>query len=239
MNMKSMTSVHTEKLGLQAYFGQVYRYMAGGLGLSAFVAWFSVRPPFLSWFYSVSSTGKIGYSLLGWLAVFSPLILIFMISKALRQLNIPRAQSLFWLFSALMGVSLSNIFLLFSGTDIFQAFLVSSGMFLGMSFYGFSTQRSLSGWGRFLMMGLVGVILSLLLNLFLHSGPFALAINLISVAIFVGLTAYDTQRLKAIYDGTDSASISQAKALSGALALYLDFINLFQLMLNFMGNNRR
>ena len=239
MNTYPMTSTAKENAGLQAYFGQVYRYMAAGLGLSAFMAWLSVRPPFLSWFYSFSETGTVNYSLLGWVAIFSPLILIFMISKALNQLNVVKAQGFFWLFSALMGVSFGNVFLLFSGSDIFQAFLVTSGMFLGMSFYGFSTKRSLSSWGRFLVMGLIGVVLSLILNFFLKSGPFALALNLISVVIFVGLTAYDTQRLKAIYNGSDSAAISQAKALSGALALYLDFINLFQLMLSFMGNDRR
>lgn len=238
MRSYSIQNRVSESFGLKAYFGKVYNYMAGGLALSGLIAWLSVQNLFLRLFYSISPQGQVSYSLLGWIAIFSPLILIFMISNALRNLNIQRAQILFWTFSALMGVSLGNIFFLFAGSTIFQAFLVTSGMFLGMSLYGYTTKKSLASWGSFLMMGLIGVILTSLINLFFHSGAIAWATSVIAVVIFVGLTAYDTQRLKDIYNGSDSASIQEAKALSGALALYLDFINLFQLILHFMDNRR-
>ena len=238
MRFNSIALKTKDQSGLKAYFNRVYNYMAGGLALSGIVAWLSTQGAFLRAFYSVSPTGQVSYSLLGWIAVFSPFILIFMISSALKQLNIPKAQTLFWGFSALMGVSMGNIFFLFSGSTIFQAFLVTSGMFLAMSLYGYTTQKSLANWGSFLIMGLFGVILVSIVNLFFHSGALAWATSIIAVVIFVGLTAYDTQRLKDIYNGADSVSLQQAKALSGALALYLDFINLFQLVLHFMNDRR-
>ena len=238
MRSNSIVLKSKDQTTLKAYFGKVYNYMAGGLALSGIVAWLSTQGPFLRAFYSVSERGQVGYSLLGWIAVFSPFVLIFMISSALRQLNIPKAQALFWGFSALMGVSMGNIFFLFSGSTIFQAFLVTAGMFLGMSLYGYTTHRSLADWGSFLIMGLMGVILVSVVNLFFHSGALAWATSLIAVVIFVGLTAYDTQRLKNIYSGSDSVALQNAKALSGALALYLDFINLFQLILHFMNDRR-
>lgn len=223
--------------GLRAYFGRVYNYMAGGLALSGLMAYVTVHTPLIRAFYHVSPQ-SVSYSLLGWVAILSPLVLILMISSSLNRLNTARAQGLFWLFSALMGVSLSNIFFLFSGAEIFQAFLITAGMFAGMSLYGYTTHRSLAGWGSFLMMGLIGVILASIVNLFFQSGSLNFGLSILSVLIFVGLTAYDTQKLKMMYDSNASDEVHQAQAISGALNLYLDFINLFRLVLYFLHNRR-
>ena len=223
--------------GLRAYFGRVYNYMAGGLALSGIVAYLVANTDLIKLFYRVTPQGAT-YSILGLIAIFSPLILIFMISSAINRLNTARAQGLFWVFSALMGVSLSNIFLFFSDVAIFQAFLITAGMFAALSLYGYTTGRSLAGWGSFLFMGLIGVILASLVNMFLQSGSLNFGLSVLSVVIFVGLTAYETQKLKMMYSASDSEDMQQAKAISGALSLYLDFINLFRLVLYFMGNRR-
>ncbi len=223
--------------GLRAYFAKVYNYMAGGLALSGIVAYLAAKEPFINWFYQITPQG-IGLSGLGWIAVLSPLVLIFMISSSVQKLNVGRAQGLFWLFSALMGVSLSNIFLMYTQTLIFQAFLVTAGSFAGVSLYGYTTKKSLASWGSFLMMGLIGVILASVANIFIGSGRFDFAISLVAVAIFVGLTAYDTQRLKVMYDDSHGDDVHQALAISGALSLYLNFINLFRLILYFMSDRR-
>lgn len=238
MSNQPFTAIEKMSDGLRSYFAKVYNYMAGGLALSGLTAFFCSRKPLIDLFYNITPQG-IGYSLLGWLAILSPLVLIFMISSSLSKLNTSKAQGLFWLFSALMGVSLSNIFLFFEEASIFQAFLVTAAMFAGMNLYGYSTGKSLAAWGSFLFMGLIGVIIASLVNLFLHSGSLNFGLSILSVFIFVGLTAYDTQKLKYMYHDLDSEDVCRAKAISGALSLYLDFINLFRLMLYFMGNNRR
>ena len=223
--------------GLRAYFAKIYNYMAGGLAVSGLVAYLVAHTNLIKIFYTISPNG-VSYSLLGWVAILSPLILIFMISSSLARVNVARAQGLFWLFSALMGVSLSNIFLFFADTDIFQAFLATAGMFAGLSLYGYTTKRSLASWGSFLFMGLWGVILASVLNLFFQSGPLNFGLSILAVLIFVGLTVYDTQRLKRAYDVVRTDEEQQALAISGALSLYLDFINLFRLMLYFLNNRR-
>ena len=158
--------------GLRAYFARVYNYMAGGLALSGLTAWLAVRDPFFGWFYRITPQG-ITYSLIGWLAILAPLILVFMISSSLGRQNTNRAKGLFWLFSALMGISLSNIFLLYAQASIVQAFIATAGMFAGISLYGYTTGRSLASWGSFLMMGLFGVILASVVNIFVGSSTFA------------------------------------------------------------------
>ncbi len=223
--------------GLRAFFSQVYNYMAGGLAVSGVVAYFSVKEPFINWFYTITPQG-ISFSLLGWIAILSPLLFIFMISSAVNKMNPARAGGLFIAFSAAMGVSLSNVFLVYTHGAIFQAFLVTAGAFGALSFYGAVTKRDLSGWGSFLMMGLFGVIIALLVNFFMKSPAINYALSIISVFIFVGLTAYDTQKLKMMYGMAPSADARKAMAISGALALYLDFINLFRLVLYFMGDRK-
>ena len=225
-------------LGLQSYFGRVYNYMAGGLLLSGLMAWLSVHAPLINLFYRVSDDGMVSMTVLGWIAIFAPIVVVFLIGKATAKLNVQQAQLWFWFFSALMGVSLGNIFFLYSGAAIFQAFIVTSGMFFALSLIGAKTERDLTGFGRFLLMGLVGVVLASLVNIFVGSGLLNFVLNVLAVIVFVGLTVYDTNRLKALYDATDSEEIVQAKAIHGALALYLDFINLFRLVLYFLNDRR-
>ena len=238
MGERPFNAIEKMSDGIRAYFGKVYNYMAGGLALSGLVAYVTVHSSLMNLFYRVMPDGSVTYSVLGWVAIFSPLILIFMISSAIGHLRTARAQGLFWLFSALMGVSLSNIFLFYQDVAIFQAFLITAGAFAGLSLYGYTTQRSLAGWGSFLFMVLLGVILAGIVNLFFHSSAVNFAISVMSVLIFVGLTAYDTQKLKMIYNDSYSEDQKKALAISGALALYLDFINLFRLILYFMNNRR-
>lgn len=238
LNPHYVSAIERAGDGIRAFFQRVYSYMAGGLLVSGAVAYFTARPPLVGFFYKQTAEGAMTYTLLGWISILAPLILIFMLSSSLQKLRIERAQGLFWLFSALMGVSLSNILLLFSGESIVQAFLVTAGMFAGISLYGYTTRRSLASWGSFLLMGLWGVILAMLVNMFVGSSQLNLAVSILSVFIFVGLTAYDTQRLKDIYADADSGEQADAKAISGALSLYLNFINLFRLMLYFMNDRR-
>jgi len=224
--------------GLRAYFGRVYHYMTGGLAVSGIIAYLTVHTPLMKLFYTATPGQGVQYSLLGWVAIIAPLVLILMISHSLSRLNTIRAQGLFWLFSALMGVSFSNIFLFYDSVSITQAFFITAAMFAGTSLYGYTTGRSLASWGSFLFMGLIGVILASIVNLFLHSSAFNFGISVLSVFIFVGLTAYDTQKLKYMYDSSDNEDVNRAKAISGALSLYLDFINLFLLLLRLLGNRR-
>ncbi|MBQ3695398.1 MAG: Bax inhibitor-1/YccA family protein [Alphaproteobacteria bacterium] len=224
-------------LGIQTYFGRIYNYMGGGLLMSALMAWLSVREPLFNLFYKVND-GQLSMSVLGWIAIFAPLLVIFFIGNATSKLNIQQAKLWFWLFSALMGISLGSLLFIYSGAAMFQAFLVTAGMFFALSLFGVKTSRDLSGLGRFLIMGLIGVILASLVNIFVGSGQFNFILNILSVVIFVGLTAYDTNKLKAAYNPADSDEIVQAKSIQGALALYLDFINLFRLMLYFLNNRR-
>lgn len=224
--------------GFRAYLTRVYNFMAGGLVVSGLSAYAAAREPLLSVLYTVGQGGMVSYSVLGWIAILSPLVLIFMIGSQLNKLNLSAAQGLFWLFSALMGVSLSNVFLLYSGESIVRTFLVSAGSFAALSLYGNSTKRDLSTWGRFLYQGLIGLILVIVVNLFLKSSGVNFLISVVGVFLFAGLTAYDTQKLKTMYAETDSADVRDAKAISGALALYLDFINLFMYLLSFLGNRK-
>lgn len=222
---------------LASYFSRVYNYMTGGLVLSGIVGYLATKPPLFNLLYSATPKGYT-LSLIGWVAIFAPLILIFMIQSAIGKLNVPRAQTLFWVFCGLMGLSLSTVFLTFTGTSIFQTFLVTACTFAGMSLYGYTTKRSLMGWGSFLMMGLIGLIIAMIVNMFMASSTLGFAISAIGVVIFVGLTAYDTQKLKIMYDVAKTPEAQHAVAISGALALYLDFINLFQLLLSFMGDRK-
>lgn len=226
-----------QSVGMRAYFGKIYNYMAGGLALSGVTAYLGTKEPLFSLFYKASEQG-LGLTLLGWIAILSPLALIFMISSATSSLQASRAQGLFWLFSGLMGISFSNIFFTYTNTSIFQAFMVTAGSFLGLSIYGYTTKKSLASWGSFLFMGLIGVILTMIVNIFLKSSALGFATSIIAVFIFVGLTIYDTNRLKHMYSDSDSVAATDSKAISGALSLYLDFINLFRLILMFLGDRK-
>lgn len=231
---ENMGLMAEQSTGMRAYFGKIYNYMAGGLAVSGVTAYLGTKEPLFSLFYKVTD-GIMGLTLLGWVAILAPLALIFMISSAVKQMQASRASALFWVFSALMGLSFSNIFFAYTATSIFQAFLITAASFLGLSIYGYTTKKSLASWGSFLFMGLIGVIVAMIVNIFMQSSALGFAVSIIAVFVFVGLTIYDTNRLKIMYNAAPKEA-HDSLAISGALALYLDFINLFRLILMFFGN---
>ena len=222
--------------GLRAYMQKVYSYMAGGLILSGLCALIGSMPPFINAFYNITPQGA-SLSFVGWIVFFAPFIVIFMFQSAVSKMNIGKAQALFWAFSALMGFSMSSIFLVYSGESLLSTFLVTAGAFGGLSLFGYMTKKDLSALGSFMIMGLWGIILAMIVNFFLKSPGVAYGISILGVLIFAGLTAYDTQKIRQMYSEAPE-EIHHALAISGALTLYLDFINLFLFLLRFLGNNR-
>ncbi|GGK37444.1 Bax inhibitor-1/YccA family protein [Salinarimonas ramus] len=219
--------------GLRAFMLGVYNNMALGLGITGVVA-------FATYLVAASSPA-VAQALYGsplrWVLMLAPLAFIFFFTFKIESMSAAKARSMFFLFSAVMGLSLSTIFLVFTGESIVQVFFVTAAAFGGLSLYGYTTKRSLSGMGSFLIMGLIGLIIAMVVNIFLASSAMAFAISIIGVLIFAGLTAWDTQRLKEMYlygnfDGETAGRVS----VMGALSLYLNFINMFQFLLALMGN---
>ncbi len=222
--------------GLRAYMLRVYNYMASGLLLTGAIAYTTANTPaILSLLYAVGPDGVDQPTLLAWLAMLSPLAFILVLSFGIHKLKARTAQGLFWLFAAVMGLSLSHIFLVFTGASIARVFFITAGTFGAMSLYGYTTKRDLTGWGSFLFMGLIGVIIAMVVNMFIASAALHFAISVIGVLVFVGLTAYDTQKIKNEYNEADSSEIAGKKAIMGALRLYLGFINLFLMLLHLFG----
>ncbi len=224
-------------VGLRAHMNKVYGLMSVGMLLTAAVAWgVGSNDALLSIFRDPMTLRP---NVLGWVIMFAPLAMSFAFGAALNRLSYAGAQLFFYAFAAVMGLSLSWIFAVFTGISIAQTFLVTAISFAGLSLYGYTTKRDLSGLGTFLMMGLIGLIVASIVNLFLGSGPLAFAISVIGILIFAGLTAYDTQRIKSDYVA-HAASMDEEwlgkSAIMGALNLYLDFINLFMFLLQFLGN---
>ncbi len=221
--------------GLRAHMIRVYNYMAGALGLTGVVSYLTAHSPaLLSAFYQ--PTGQM--TGLGWLVMFAPLGFVLVLSFGINRLKFSTAQLIYWAFAGVMGLSLTWIFLAFTNESIVSTFFVTAATFMGMSLYGYTTKRDLSGLGSFLFMGLIGIIIASLVNLFLQSTMMQFVISVLGVIIFTGLTAYDTQRIKQIYVESDSHETAGKKALMGALSLYLDFINLFLMLLRLMGDRR-
>lgn len=224
--------------GLRAYLLRVYQLMGLGLLVSALTAYLGTTPAFLRLLFVRTMDGGLTYSLLGWVAIIAPLILVFMFGSAVRNLNVGKAQTIFWIFSALMGFSFSTLLIAFTTASLFQTFVITAGAFGGLCLYGYTTKKDLTGLGAFMSMGLWGIIIAAVVNWFMKSPAIAYGISIIGVVVFVGLTAYDSQRIKQMYNPNDSREVSQTKAISGALSLYLDFINLFLMLLRFMGDRR-
>ena len=223
--------------GLRAHMNKVYGTMSVGLLLTAGVAWaVGSSPAMLSFLYNFETGSP---NILGWIVMFLPLIMVFAFGAAINRLSAAGAQLYFYVYAAIMGLSLAWIFMAFTGISIAQTFLVTSISFAGLSLYGYTAKRDISGWGAFLIMGLIGLIVASIVNIFLGSPALHFAISVIGVLIFAGLTAYDTQRLKTDYiqhaHAMDSEWLAKS-AIMGALNLYLDFINLFMFLLQFMGN---
>jgi uncharacterized protein len=227
--------------GLRAYMMRVYNYMAGGIALTGVIAYItyvaSVAERTDTGAAVLTAFGHAVYdSPLRWVVMLAPLVSVFFLSIRIDRMSVDVAQLCFWLFSALMGLSLSSIFLVFTGESITRVFFVTAAAFAALSLYGYTTKRDLSAWGTFLMMGVVGIILAALLNMWLRSSAIQFAISIIGVLVFAGLTAYDTQRIKSTYYEVlhDTTAASKA-AIMGALRLYLDFINMFIMMLSLFG----
>ena len=214
--------------GLRAYMLKVYNYMCIGLGLTGSVAFAtSTSPTMMQVIYGTP---------LQWLVMLAPIGLVFFLAARVNSMQASTAQTLFWVYSGLMGLSLAYIFAVYTGESVARVFFITSGAFAGLSLYGYSTKRSLSGMGSFLIMGVIGILIASVVNIFLESSGLQFAISVLGVLIFAGLTAYDTQRIKSIYMESDGTAVAEKKAIMGALTLYLDFINMFIFMLHLFGN---
>lgn len=238
---RTQTTAATMDAGLRAYMLRIYNYMASGLALTGIVALLaSQSDAFISMLYNFSPEGYVtGISGFGILIAFSPLIAVLALSFGINRMSAATAQLCFWGFSVIMGLSMTSIFLVYTGESIARTFFVTAGTFGAMSIYGYTTKKDLTGIGSFLIMGLWGLILASIVNIFMQSSALGFAISAIGVVIFVGLTAYDTQRLKELYYQVAGHGEALAKvSIMGALNLYLDFINLFIMLLRFMGDRR-
>ena len=229
--------------GLRAYMLKVYNYMTTGLLFTGLVAYFFGKASIVSnevgQIIGVTPLGSMLFnSPLKWLVMLAPLGFVFYLSARLHKMSLSNAQITFWIFSAIMGLSLASIFIVYTQASIARVFFISSGTFAAMSLYGYTTKKDLTKLGGFLFMGLIGIIIASLVNLFFQSSALHFAISVIGVLVFVGLTAYDTQRIKEMYYAGDSESVGGKKALMGALRLYLDFINLFIMLLRLFGQRR-
>ena len=222
--------------GLRSYMLKVYNYMGIGLVVTGVVSYFSAQA-------AVGADGQltawgslIFQSPLMWVIAFAPLAFVLVLSFGINKLSGATAQILFWVFAAVMGLSLSSIFMVYTDASIAKVFFISAATFGAMSLYGYTTKRDLTGIGNFLIMGLIGLVIASIVNIFLHSTMLDFAVSAIGVLIFVGLTAYDTQKVKESYDEGLGAEVLQKSAVMGALSLYLDFINLFMMLLRLFGN---
>ena len=215
--------------GLRSYMLKVYNYMASGVLLTGIVALL---------FFSSGMAEQVMATPLKWLIILAPLGFVFGMSFGVNRMSTGTLQTLFWGFAVAMGLSMSTIFLVYTGTSIAQTFFAVSAAFLGLSLYGYTTKKDLSGFGTFLIMGVVGLLVAMVINIFLQSTAMAFAISAIGVLLFAGLTVYDTQKIKSMYAHIAGTDMIGKAAIMSALTLYLDFINMFQFMLAFMGDRR-
>lgn len=226
--------------GLRAYMLKIYNLMASALAVTGIVALFTANSPaMLSALYVVQEGRVVGMSGLGWLAAFAPLGMVLWMGFGLQRMQVSTANALFWAYSVLMGVSLSSIFLMYTGESIARAFFITAGTFGGMSLYGYTTKRDLTSMGSFLIMGVWGLLLASIANIFIGSAGLSFAVSALAVLIFTGLTAYDTQKLKQMYYQIGATGdMAKKMAIMGALNLYIDFINIFIHLLRFIGERR-
>lgn len=226
---------HVIDEGLKNYMLKIYNYMAGGLLATALAAYLIVSNGSLFRLF-FNETGYTGF---GYLALFAPLILVFAFGWVVNRGTLQQVQMMFWGYSTLMGVSLAPMFLVYTGASITRVFLITSATFGALSLYGYTTKKDLSGWGSFLIMGVFGLIIASIVNIFMKSSGLDYALSYLTVFIFAGLTAYDTQTLKSLYYANGMNPDSQTRgAIVGALSLYLDFINMFMALLRIMGDRR-
>ena len=225
----------TRDAGLRSYMLSVYNYMASGVLLTGIVALLFANSSLVN-FIVDPATGKA--TLFFWVALFAPLGLVMWLNMGINRMSAGTAQMIFWGYAALIGVQFSTLFLAFTGGSIAQAFFAAAAAFLGMSLYGYTTKKDLSGFGTFLIMGVVGLFVAMMINLFLRSPALDLAVSAIGVLVFAGITAYRTQQIKSSYYASAGTEMAAKGAVLGALGLYIAFINLFLFLLRFMGNRR-
>jgi len=218
-----------DEAGLRDYMHAIYNTMAGGLALTGVVAWYGYTSGL---YLAIAKTPLI------WLVLFAPLAMVLFLSFRIQKMSLATAQMTYWAYAALMGLSLAGIFMLYTGESIARVFFITSGTFAGMSVFGYVTKTDLTRWRSFLMMGLIGVIIAAVVNMFLHSSQLQFLVSVIGVIVFVGLTAYDTQKIKRMYFAADGHDMVGKKVIMGALTLYLDFINLFLMLLRLFGGRR-
>ncbi len=229
--------------GLRAHMIRVYNYMASAVALTGVVAWLTFTMSVVT-----NSAGAItGYTPLGtflfggmfmWVLMLAPLAMVFFLSFRINSLDAGTARLLFFVYAGVLGISLATIFIAYTQGSIARVFFISAAAFGALSLYGYTTKRDLSAMGAFMIMGLIGIIIASLVNLFLKSSGLDFAISVIGVLVFAGLTAWDTQKIKSMYDASDDSQSAGRKAVMGALSLYLDFINLFLMLLRLVGDRR-
>ncbi len=217
-------------VGLRQYMLKVYNYMTGGLVLTGVIAYFVANSPTI--LHAIYGTP------LQWVVMLAPIGFAMLFGFKIQSMSASTAQLLYWVFAGVMGLSLSFIFLAYTGASVARVFFITAGTFAGMSLYGYTTKRDLAAMGSFMFMGLIGIVLASLVNIFIASSALQFAISVIGVVVFVGLTAWDTQRIKEMYSAGDTSDMGTKKAILGAFRLYLDFINLFIMLLQLMGNRR-
>jgi FtsH-binding integral membrane protein len=223
-------------VGLRAYMLGVYNHMTTALAITGFFALglsFLVGPSV----YELTSFGQTLYGgPLKWVVMLAPLAMVFYISAKLNSISASKARNLFYIYSGLMGLSLSSLLLVYTNESVVRVFFITSAAFASLSIYGYTTKKNLSAFGSFLIMGVFGLIIASIVNIFLASSGLAFMISILGVLIFAGLTAYDTQKIKNMYLAGDDMEVSGKKSVMGALTLYLDFILMFQFLLMFLGN---
>ncbi len=215
--------------GLRSYMLKVYNYMASGVLLTGIVAMLFAQT-------DMAREMMFNPGLMSWVIILSPLAIVFAMSFGQNRFSTTTLQAMFWGFAFLMGLSLSRIFMIFTGESIAQTFFATSAAFLGLSLWGYTTKKDLSGWGSFLIMGVIGLLVAIVINIFLQSPVMHYVISAIGVLVFAGLTAYDTQRIKSMYAYVAGTDMVGKTVVLSALSLYLDFINMFQFLLSFMGS---
>jgi len=214
-------------VGLRSYMLRVYNYMSVALALTGAVAFFvSTSPAMLQAIYGTP---------LMWVVMLAPLGMVFFLSARMHKMKVGTAQAWFWAFAAVMGLSLASIFVIYTGASVTRVFFITAGAFAGLSLVGYTTKKDLSGMRTFLIMGVIGLVIAMVVNMFLVSSTLQLIISFVGVLIFAGLTAYDTQKIKLAYYEGDSGDVSEKKAIMGALKLYLDFLNMFIFLMHILG----
>ena len=237
-HLQTQTSAGTQvqiDQGLRSYMLKVYNYMGAGLAITGVAAYGTFHA-------AVDSAGltPFGHAIfetpLRWVLILAPLALVMLLSFRINRMSVSAAQMTFWAYAALIGVSFASLGLIYTAGSIAQVFFITAGTFGALSLYGYTTKRDLAGFGSFLFMGLIGLIIASLVNLYFQSGMFSLVLSAVGVLIFTGLTAWDTQQIKEMYFEADDVAVMGRKAIMGALRLYLDFINLFLSLLRIFGN---